>query len=157
MVWQELCIKEFGKERPSEDKPAQVTTEIGLARNSVSWKEFFISMWCSEIFVWGTGSKGRLGIENMDGMVTNPTPVPHLKSKGIHFLGKTAEIGSIAISKSGNQVYIWGQYAHTDIPVCINTEDLSPIPNDRAIHVSCGHDSCFLIIMTSGLVFWYGG
>jgi hypothetical protein len=112
-------------------------------------------MWCSEIFVWGRSSRGRLGLElNDETDVQLPTSVPALSHKGIHYLGKTAEVGSIAISKSGNEIYLWGQCAGSKLPIRINTEDLSSVPRDRAIHVSCGHDSLYLIVMSSGLVFY---
>jgi hypothetical protein len=154
VIWQELCVKEFGKEKPDLNEPEKITTEIGLARKSVTWRDFFISMWCSEVFVWGRGSMGRLGLDCDEQPVPTPTSVAALAHKGIHFLGKTAEVGSIAISKSGNEIYLWGQCAGSRLPLRIDTAELSPIPNDIAVHVSCGHDSLFLIVMRSGLVFW---
>ena len=46
-LWQMLCIREFGVLPPTENTS---TTNIGLANQSVIWREYFVLMYCSSVF-----------------------------------------------------------------------------------------------------------
>jgi len=161
-LWQMLCIREFGLIPPTESSQ---TTEIGLAQNTVSWQDFFVLMHCSDVLTWGT--MGRLGHskekikqvkkETEDqSLVSGPLVLDQLSHKGVKFLGKTAEVGSIAISRSGDSVYMWGSTARSDTPVQVFAADISRISGDRIVHCSCGHDSRFILVFSSGAVYWCG-
>ena len=48
-LWLYLCIREFNVTPPTGDQQA-VHTNIGLAQQSVTWRDYFILMYCSDVF-----------------------------------------------------------------------------------------------------------
>ena len=85
--------------------------------------------------------------------VAEPLVLSSLTRQAIHFVGKTAEVGSIAVSMGGSRIFVWGDYAKSVTPIMLLARHISPVPNDRVIEASCGHDSAFILVFKSGLVF----
>jgi len=145
VLWQRLCVRDFAVHTPQ--KQTEKTT-IGLAQKSLSWKDFYLNIQRSAVFTWGAvRSIGRFDDP------TKPMEVPELSKKGINHVGKTAEVGSICVSKSGTKLYCWGRSAGSQTPVESNVANITQDPTDRVIHSSCGHDSKFLILTKNGRFF----
>jgi len=85
--------------------------------------------------------------------VIEPRRVKALQGKSIKYLGKTAEVGSCAFSFSGKKFYLWGARAPHRKFTEVSVSQLSKAQNDHVVHISCGHDSGFLIVMASGAVY----
>lgn len=218
-LWSSLCVRLLGHAAPVTR--TQMTTQLGLAGNTMTWREFFQFTYGSEVLTWGSGG-GRTGhdmrelalkkaaqrkargeletrffwwccdncggsqgdrqthvtgephpsretpsecaacgelaswnavFDNADNFVEEPTVLETLSRQAIYFVGKTAEVGSIAVSMGGARIFVWGDYAKSVTPVMLLASSISPIPNDRVVEASCGHDSAFILIFNSGLVF----
>ena len=96
-LWLGYCIKMLGSKAPKTRKEQHAT--IGLAQTVLSWREFFISTYSSCVLTWGE-SGGRTGHANRKPL-SFPKVLPSLSGKGVSFIGKTAEVGSICISFGG--------------------------------------------------------
>eukprot|EP01123_Difflugia_compressa_P004084 TRINITY_DN15437_c0_g1_i1.p1 TRINITY_DN15437_c0_g1~~TRINITY_DN15437_c0_g1_i1.p1 ORF type:complete len:440 (-),score=76.20 TRINITY_DN15437_c0_g1_i1:23-1342(-) len=149
-LWQYLCKEHYGVELKTKDDIQQHTTGIGLAQQQLTWKDFYVLVTLSDVFTWGKGS-GRTG--HLESITRSPKILDSLNRKGIQVLGKTAEIGSVALSRNGQTLYFWGSIALSQTPVCVPFSSFSKIPHDRVIHCSCGHDSKYLLTTEAGCVY----
>eukprot|EP01127_Copromyxa_protea_P001121 TRINITY_DN1107_c0_g1_i1.p1 TRINITY_DN1107_c0_g1~~TRINITY_DN1107_c0_g1_i1.p1 ORF type:complete len:476 (+),score=76.19 TRINITY_DN1107_c0_g1_i1:314-1741(+) len=153
LLWQTMCISTLGCDKPSLDN---MTTRIGLANTELTWKEFFVCIYSSDVFTWGLSSSRTGHFDNPVSKILTPQLLEPLHQKCVSFIGKTAEVGSIVKSQNGKIVYFWGHHCGPETCNQINELDvseLSPIPGDFVVHCSCGHHSGFLLVMDSGLVF----
>jgi hypothetical protein len=160
-IWTTLCVRLLGKKAPQTKK--ELTVSIGLAEQHLSWKSFFTRTWGSTVLTWGDASGGRTGhMSAEDGEegagefyeaihIRVPTILASLSGKGIDFVGKTAEVGSVAIAFGGQRVYFWGEHARSRVPVMIPAELLCGNAADRVVDASCHHDSGFMLVFASGL------
>jgi hypothetical protein len=105
-LWCSLCVKLLGHTAPETRK--QLTVNIGLAEKVLSWREFFISTYASSVFTWGDGSRGRCGhpLEYYSEMFKKPKELVSLTGQGIDFVGKTAEMGSVALAFGGTKAFV---------------------------------------------------
>lgn len=142
----------------------------------LSWKDFFVAIYSSDVFTWYVlwiydlislrgESPSRTGHFDCDSTESLQLPrlLDPLHQKCVNFIGKTAEVGSIAKSQNGETIYYWGRHSGRDSEDKINSiniSELSPIPGDIVVDCSCGHDSGFLVVTKSGKVYnkmssWY--
>ena len=147
-IWCALSIKYLGVDATLH-KEKRAT--IGLAENDLSWSSFFRVSWLSQVFTWGSGG-GRMGHESSL-RVEHPKACKGLAQQAITFVGKTAEVGSIAISLGGSRVYLWGRHALSQTPIMLEASAISDVPGDTFLEGSCGHDSGYIIVMRSGKVY----
>lgn len=147
-LWCSLSVKLLGKN--AKDTKEQLNTNIGLAEHVMTWREFFTLTYGSEVLTWGSGG-GRTG-HGGESWVGEPTVLQTLSKKAVDFVGKTAEVGSIVIGGGGSQIWVWGSYAGSTTPVCIEAKDLCNNSNDKVIEASCGHDTGFVLVFRSGRV-----
>lgn len=148
-----LCVRLLGHSAP--DTRNQLTTNLGLAGSGVSWREFFQWTYGSTVLTWGTGEQrtghlrpkapaqqAKTDVNDADDdvqqyyneteyLVSEPKVLDALSRQAINFVGKTAEVGSVAVSMGGSRVFVWGNYAASVQPRVILAKDLSP--GDRVI------------------------
>ncbi len=160
-LWTHLCVKLLGKQAPETRK--QLTATIGLAGGVLSWRDLFRRTWGSAVLTWGDASRGRTGHAQVDstldgddetasdGFIRLPKVLRSLSGKGIDFIGKTAEMGSVAIAFGGRQVYVWGTFANSMEPLMLTSHELCGNDSDRIVDASCHHDSGFMLVFASGL------
>ncbi len=124
----------------------------------LSWRSFFVCTYASAVFTWGDASGGRCGHGGSATMnqyyevaIPAPKELKCLTGQGIDFIGKTAEMGSIALAFGGRKVFVWGTYARSQKPLLFPSHLLCGNETDRAIDASCHHDSGFIIVFESGL------
>lgn len=74
-------------------------------------------------------------------MVEEPSEIVSLTGRGVDFVGKTAEMGSIALAFGGKSVYVWGNYARSANVVSLPAHLLCGNRTDHVVDASCHHDS----------------
>jgi len=84
--------------------------------------------------------------------VPRPAYCTALSRRGVDFIGKTAEVGSVALARGGKALYLWGLTADSTIPLEMEAAAMSPIPGDVVIDASCHHNPGCMLVFASGLV-----
>lgn len=148
-IWMELSIRLLGHQAP--DTRLQLNTKIGLTGDVLTWREFFQRTHGSSVLTWGTGG-GRTG-HGTQGYVSKPKVLSALSGKAVDFVGKTAEVGSVALSYGGSRAFFWGSLARSLVPIEVPQVEISGDPHDRIVDASCGHDSGFELVFESGRMF----
>merc|ERR1711966_192212 len=164
MLWAQICIDWLGTTAPLPD---QHTAIIGLAHKEVQWKEFLKVSSQSVVLTWGSGSRGRTGhrhpaatqvpishssVFDGNGDVPTPSYCRDLSRLGVDFVGKTAEVGSVALARGGQFAYVWGSGVDSHVPLKMEASLMSPLPGDVIVDASFEHDSSCLFVFASGLV-----
>ena len=155
-LWAQLCVDWMGVKAPLQN---ETTTTIGLAQKEIDWKQFLKLSLCSVVLTWGKGTNGRTGhsaaspaFDELTGDVPRPAYCTALSRRGVDFIGKTAEVGSVALARGGKAVYLWGLNADSTIPLEMEATAMSPISGDVVVDASCHHNPGCMLVFASGLV-----
>lgn len=110
-----------------------------------------------QLFTWGTGKQGRLGLGNEEDVLV-PTEIQSLSNMRVMQVS-AGESHSGAITQSG-KVYIWGNGSYGRLGTGYEQQENFPIPiedlaNHEIVRISCGAFHTFVMSKT-GKLFAFG-